>query len=73
MFKKMVKTRNTNSWLQKKIAKYIYLWRKIKFTDIDECEGNPCENGASCTDDAIGYTCWCVDVYTGVNCETGMV
>ena len=42
-------------------------------TDIDHCEGNPCDNGGHCRDDVDSYTCQCVDGYTGANCETGMV
>ena len=33
---------------------------------------NPCQNGATCTDDNQGgYTCSCKPGYTGVNCQIG--
>ena len=38
------------------------------------CEMDPCKNGGTCTDGADkGYTCQCDAVYTGENCETGMI
>ena len=46
--------------------------RTFTFTDIDECSSNPCQNGATCTDDVNSYTCGCVAGYTGVLCETGV-
>jgi hypothetical protein len=39
--------------------------------DINECLSGPCQNSAACTDNVNGYTCTCVDGYTGVHCETG--
>lgn len=37
--------------------------------DINECEGDPCQNGATCTDGIDEYTCLCKAGYTGENCE----
>ena len=37
--------------------------------DVDECGSSPCQNG-NCTDGVNGYTCACVNGYTGNNCET---
>ena len=39
--------------------------------DLDECESDPCMNGAECTNEASAYSCVCVEGFTGVNCETG--
>ena len=38
--------------------------------DVDECASDPCQNGGNCTDGVNGYTCVCVDGYTGDKCET---
>ena len=39
--------------------------------DIDDCAGQPCQNGATCIDAVNNYTCNCVDGYTGKNCSIG--
>jgi len=39
--------------------------------DIDECDSNPCLNGASCQDEVNGFTCSCKDGFLGAHCETG--
>ena len=38
--------------------------------NIDECESDPCENGATCLDGIAEYTCVCRLGYEGTNCET---
>ena len=40
-------------------------------SEIDECLSSPCDNGGTCTDLLDGYSCTCVDGYTGSHCETG--
>ena len=42
------------------------------FTEINECDSRPCQNGATCKDGLNAYNCYCVDGYNGTNCETGM-
>ena len=43
----------------------------LKFlVDIDDCDPDQCENGATCNDGVDSYTCDCVSGYTGNNCET---
>ena len=41
------------------------------YLDIDECESNPCKNGASCIDGIGSHTCNCPQGYTGDECEIG--
>ena len=38
-------------------------------TNIDECQSNPCQNNAICTDLINGYRCLCMVGYEGTNCE----
>ena len=42
------------------------------FVDINECESDPCMNGAACDDHVNGYSCDCGYGYMGIHCETGM-
>lgn len=39
--------------------------------DIDECQSNPCLNGATCLDGVNSFTCLCLPSYTGDFCEQG--
>ena len=40
------------------------------FTDIDECNSNPCQNEATCHDHVNSYSCICAAGFNGTNCET---
>ena len=49
-----------------------YLWCKKSsqcFTDINECESNPCQFNGTCSDEIGDYTCDCVDGFQGKSCE----
>ena len=37
----------------------------------DYCMGDPCLNGGTCFELATDYTCMCVDMFTGQNCDDG--
>lgn len=39
--------------------------------DIDECQSNPCRNGATCIDGLNTFTCLCLPSYIGALCEQG--
>ena len=39
--------------------------------DVDECDPNPCINGASCLDGLGSFTCRCLPGFNGTRCETG--
>jgi len=41
------------------------------FLDIDICRFEPCQNGATCTNQIGGYKCDCVQGFTGEKCEKG--
>ena len=40
-------------------------------TDIDECEPEPCQNGAMCHDLVNDYNCACEPGYEGKDCDIG--
>nr|XP_054761568.1 fibrillin-2-like [Lytechinus pictus] len=40
--------------------------------EIDECASDPCQNGATCTDEINSYNCICAPGYNGTNCDTGI-
>ncbi|KAM6354108.1 coagulation factor IX [Alca torda] len=39
------------------------------YIDGDQCDPNPCKNGAICKDAVSSYVCWCPPGYEGRNCE----
>ena len=39
--------------------------------DVDECQSNPCLNGATCLDGVNSFTCLCLPSYAGELCEQG--
>ena len=41
------------------------------FKDHDDCDPNPCLNGATCGDVVDDYICRCVAGWEGKNCEIG--
>ena len=43
----------------------------ILCSETDECMSSPCRNGGRCTDLVDGYSCTCVDGYSGPNCDSG--
>ena len=43
----------------------------LLFSDINDCEGDPCVNGGTCTDGVDSYSCMCVAGFTDRNCSTG--
>ncbi|NWR98111.1 FA9 factor, partial [Motacilla alba] len=40
-----------------------------KTVNGDQCNPNPCKNGAVCKDEINSYVCWCPAGYEGKNCE----
>ena len=41
--------------------------------DTDDCSGDPCQNGGTCSDGVNSHSCSCVPGYEGANCETSML
>lgn len=37
--------------------------------EVDECTSFPCQNGGSCVDNFISYSCVCPQGFSGTNCE----
>jgi len=36
---------------------------------VNECDSNPCHNGAQCVNGIASYTCVCPVGFLGINCE----
>ena len=46
----------------------------IKFTDINDCSPDPCQNGGTCSQDENGVSrCECRQEFTGDYCQDGMI
>lgn len=41
------------------------------FSDVDECQSEPCKNSGTCQDLPGSFTCYCPKGFVGTNCETG--
>ena len=41
----------------------------LLFSEVDECESNPCRFGGQCVNGLGQYLCLCTDRYSGTNCE----
>ena len=42
---------------------------RVVWADIDECQSNPCLNGASCTDRINEFKCTCLPGFVGTTCQ----
>ena len=53
---------------QSRLAEHFYK-SKVFQVNINECDSNPCENGATCRDDTDGFMCQCAPGYYGSRCQ----
>lgn len=50
---------------------YFHFKGETCFTNIDECESQPCQNGGHCVDLVDGFLCQCLPGYSGKVGESG--
>lgn len=43
----------------------------IEYTDVNECDSNPCKEGTACVNKLGTYTCECDNGWEGKNCTNG--
>ena len=43
----------------------------FNFSEINECDQQPCQNNGTCADTIRSYNCSCAVGYNGINCEFG--
>ena len=65
--------RKPGFWIHKLVlgCKLQIFHHYFSFSDIDDCDPLPCENGATCHDGVNNYTCTCMASYEGYNCSMG--
>ena len=69
---KNVKTRTQMCFIKSAVIHdYIFNNTKSFFSDIDECQSQPCQNNGTCQNQAGGYLCNCKAGFSGFNCESG--
>ena len=49
----------------------VYLEKGTTVVDVNQCDSNPCLNGATCEDKLHAYECTCADGYEGDTCALG--
>ena len=49
----------------------IILYVVFVYSDIDECQSTPCQNGGTCKNQVADYSCDCQNGWTGKNCDVG--
>ncbi|KAM6178246.1 coagulation factor VII [Rhynchocyon petersi] len=42
----------------------------ITYSDGNQCDSNPCQNGGTCVDQLQSYICFCLEEFEGRNCQT---
>ena len=47
----------------------IYSINSVLFSDIDECNSDPCQNNGICNNGVNRYTCQCPNGISGSNCQ----
>jgi hypothetical protein len=47
----------------------LLLWT-ISYTDVKECDSNPCLNGGNCTEEIGRFTCVCQGEWKGQICSS---
>ena len=48
-------------------------WYRFWFSELNECDSNPCQNSGTCRDAINGFVCSCYIGYEGDNCENGYI
>lgn len=51
---------------------FLFFIGRVCNVNINECESNPCMNGATCEDGIASFTCYCPTGFTGQLCETNI-
>ena len=61
-----------------RIIQYTFHWnyrnlQYLNLLDVNDCNGNPCNNGGTCKDGIGTYECFCPMGFNGTDCEHSML
>lgn len=57
--------------VQPAIALFFAIQEQVNIECVDYCQDSPCENGGWCVPVPFGFSCQCLDGYSGPTCSVG--
>lgn len=62
---------STSNFISKRLEETCTDLEYVSFSDPNQCDSNPCQNGGTCLDEYQNYICICPIHHEGRDCEIG--